>query len=97
MFEPRPMHMTIRAQLGAIDRHFWLNRSVARTMGINFSEAMAEGKLDAQGYAELLTRCRAGGCDKECELWLACQKGRVDAAPDHCVNADALNQLRDGR
>ncbi|MBE1284227.1 MAG: hypothetical protein GJ676_13025 [Rhodobacteraceae bacterium] len=83
-----------RAQLGPIDRHFWLNRSVARSMGINFTEAIADGRLDAEGYAELLTRCRAGGCDRQCEHWLGCLHGQVDDAPEHCANRDRLNALK---
>lgn len=95
MFEPRPLHMLMRSQLGPIDRHFWLNRSVARTMGVNFSEAIAQGRLDAPGYAALLTKCRAADCCEQCEIWLAQQSGPVDEAPEHCANREALNALRD--
>ncbi len=37
--------------LGDPARHFWLTRSVARTMGISLSEAMAVGHLSAPDYA----------------------------------------------
>ncbi|WP_425043456.1 DUF6455 family protein [Primorskyibacter sp. S87] len=86
------MGQTVR--LGEIERHFWLTRSVARTMGISLSEAMADGRLTEQGYAEMVTRCRAGGCHKQCELWLACQANSSKAAPSHCMNESILNRLR---
>ena len=85
---PRP------SPLGDIERHFWLNRSVARVMGVNLSEAMAEGRLSEAEYSALITRCRAGGCAVMCEAWLATQTGEVTEAPSHCANACALNNLR---
>lgn len=83
-----------QARLGDVSRHFWLTRSVARSMGISFSEAMADGRLSPEAYAALVTRCRAGGCQEACALWLAHQAGGAEAAPEHCVNAAVLNALR---
>lgn len=80
--------------LGDIERHFWLTRSVARTIGVSFTEVLAEKRLTEEGYAELITRCRAAGCTERCQLWLACQQGRAEAAPEFCTNAEALNRLR---
>lgn len=84
----------IDVKLGEIERHFWLTRSVARMIGVNLSEAMADGRLTEQGYTDLVARCRTGGCCATCEAWLATQTGRAEAAPAHCANADALNRLR---
>ena len=81
--------------LGDIERHFWLNRSVAREIGVNLSKAMAEGRLSSEGYAELVTRCHAGGCHEACQQWLAAQTGdRPDGTPEYCANADILERLR---
>ncbi len=80
--------------LGEVEQHFWLNRSVARAMGVNLSEAMADGSLSETGYAELITRCRAGGCAQDCAQWLARQTGFNAEAPAHCANAEALTRLK---
>lgn len=83
-----------QVSLGEIERHFWLTRSVARCMGVSLSEAMVEGTLSEQGYAELITRCRASGCAQHCQLWLAEQQQEAKAAPEFCANAGALNGLK---
>ncbi|MDA7966087.1 DUF6455 family protein [Ruegeria sp.] len=82
-----------RRPLGDIEKHFWLTRSVARCMGLSLSEAMAEGKLSAQDYAEMVTRCRAAECSEPCQAWLALRQARAETAPDFCVNAGKLNEL----
>lgn len=79
--------------LGQIERHFWLTRSVARVLGVSLTEAMACGRLTEAGYAEMITRCRAGGCSLMCEAWLATQLDRPDRAPGHCANAELLDRL----
>lgn len=80
--------------LGEIDQHFWLTRSVARVMGVNLSEAMAEGRLTPAGYCEMVTRCRAGGCRDACEMWLACQTDKASEPPRGCPLRDVLTPLR---
>lgn len=80
--------------LGRIEKHFWLTRSVARVMGVSLSEAMANGTLTETGYAEMVTRCRAGGCEAACQYWLATETGRPARAPAPCANAALLNRLR---
>ncbi len=50
--------MGIVSPLGDPAKHFWLTRSVARAMGLSLSEAMAEDRLSALDYADLVTRCR---------------------------------------
>ncbi|WP_298852397.1 DUF6455 family protein [uncultured Ruegeria sp.] len=80
--------------LGDIEKHFWLTRSISRCMGISMTEAMAEGRLSPDGYAELVTRCRAAGCDVQCEHWMSTQQGPVARAPEFCANAETLNRLK---
>lgn len=80
--------------LGDIERHFWMTRSIARMIGVNLSEAMADGRLSPEDYSEMVTRCRASGCTGACAAWLAEQNGYAEAAPDFCVNAERLNALR---
>ncbi len=83
-----------RVTLGDIERHFWLTRSVARCMGVNLSEAMSDGRLSPEEYAEMVTRCRASGCHLQCQEWLAGQLEQAEAAPEHCPNAAIYNRLR---
>lgn len=85
--------MTQQVRLGDIEEHFWLTRSVARSMGISLSDAMAEGRLTAQGYTEMVTRCRAADCRERCALWLAMRQEKADAAPGFCENSDAFAAL----
>ena len=80
--------------LGEVEKHFWLTRSVSRSMGISLSEALAEGRLSPEGYAELVTRCRASGCDTQCANWLAQRQHPADTAPDFCANSETLNRLK---
>lgn len=81
--------------LGDIERHFWLARSVARAVGVNLSDAMAERRLTSDGYAQMITTCRAGGCHEACERWLAAQTGaRPDGAPEYCPLREILAGLK---
>jgi hypothetical protein len=81
------------ARLGDPDLSFWLTRSVARTVGINLSEAMTRGRLSAQGYGEMVTRCRKCPHAEACTAWLAVNGAGAARVPDHCANAPALNAL----
>lgn len=81
-------------RLGAIERHFWLTRSVARTLGVSLSEAMATGRLSARDYAAMVTSCRACTRREICEQWLASRQDRPSRAPAHCAHAETLDRLR---
>lgn len=80
--------------LGEVEKHFWLTRSVARCMNVSLAEAMVEGRLSVDKYAELVTRCRASECSEHCAVWLSEQQSEARAAPDFCANADLLNALK---
>ena len=82
--------------LGDIDKHFWLTRSAARCVGVSLTEALADGQLSPEGYAELITRCRTCPNGQRCEVWLATQQEWAGAVPDFCANANALNALNSG-
>ena len=83
-----------RVALGDVEKHFWLTRSVARCMNVSLTEAMADGRLTPDRYAELVTRCRASNCSGQCAIWLSEQQSEAHAAPDFCANADLLNALK---
>lgn len=81
-------------RLGDPARAFWLTRSVARAMNISLSEAMADGRLSADHYTQMVTRCRTCACTEHCELWLARSAKGADTAPEVCANADTYNRLK---
>lgn len=81
--------------LGDIERHFWLSRSVARSIGVNLSNAMADKRLSSEEYTMMITRCRAQGCHEACQRWLAAQTGdRPNTPPEYCAIADILKRLK---
>ncbi|WP_319825649.1 DUF6455 family protein [Thalassovita sp.] len=80
--------------LGDPARHFWLTRSVARSMGISLSEAMGTGRLSPERYARMVTECRKCAFVTECEHWLAHNGASATEAPEDCANAALLNSLR---
>ena len=82
--------------LGDPVRHFWLTRSVARTMGVNLSEALASGRLGATGYAQMVTACRTCPNTASCEAWLSVGRKAHADAPDHCAIAGGLTRLARG-
>lgn len=83
-----------KSAIGEFEPHFWLTRSVARCMGLSLSDAMADGRLSPEDYAELITRCRIAGCREACHYWLAAQRDDDRPAPEFCANAERLNRLR---
>ena len=86
--------MNTVVQLGDPNRHFWMTRSVARALGVSLSEAMAEGTLSKQAYADMVTNCRKCQCVAECESWLATCGLRAETPPDCCRHAALLTELQ---
>ncbi|PSL21937.1 DUF6455 family protein [Shimia abyssi] len=85
--------MTQVQALGDAGTHFWLTRSVARTMGVSLSEAMAEGDLSAADYSALVTRCRACLWVSDCQAWLARQAPGQPCAPECCLHKAVFEML----
>ncbi|MCF3593112.1 DUF6455 family protein [Rhodobacteraceae bacterium LMO-12] len=79
--------------LGDPVMHFWLTRSAARAMGINLSEAMAEGKLTAEDYTAMVTNCRQCAFVEECQSWLATSAVQRCEAYKDCRNKAVLERL----
>ena len=84
------------AQLGDADLHFWLTRSVGRSIGLNFSDAMHDGRLSAEGYAQLVTTCRRCDRSADCQRWLGGSggAGRAIRAPEFCAIGRDLAALK---
>lgn len=79
--------------LGDPSRHFWMTRSVARSLGVSLSEAMAQGDISAKDYADMVTRCRRCHHVECCEKWLGTQALMAKYAPDFCVNKGVFGSL----
>ena len=79
-----------------LDLAFWLTRSIGRSIGLNFSDAMEEGRLAPSDYAALIVACRACSKSARCKAWLAEAGGPNGAqrAPEFCPNAEALQALK---
>lgn len=79
-----------------LDRAFWLTRSIGRSIGLNFTDAMTEGRLAPADYAALISACRACPNEARCTRWLAEAGGPngAERAPDFCPNARALHALK---
>jgi hypothetical protein len=80
-----------------MEQHFWLTRSVARAVGVNLSNAMADGRLTVDDYCGLVARCRAANCQAQCQAWLATQTGANSRPPSHCAHAQVFERLRQGQ
>lgn len=82
--------------LGDADLHFWLTRSVGRSIGLNFSAALANGSLSAQDYAHLVDTCRGCRHVLDCQRWLGASGGSGCAAraPEFCAIGAKLAALK---
>ena len=84
------------AETGDLDLHFWLTRSVGRSIGLNFTEALEEGRLTAKGYADLVAVCRACPNSDRCKRWLGAAGGPGGRAraPEFCPIGPSLHALK---
>ena len=80
--------------LGNMYRHMWLTHEVARSVGVDLSASMHNGSLDPRRYSEIVTKCRASGCDRTCALHLSVLKnGKQKEVQDYCANKDLIESL----
>lgn len=81
---------------GDTDFHFWLTRSVGRMIGLNFRQAIDDGRLSADGYLSLVQSCRTCLHVSSCQHWLGDQQGLPSrtSAPGFCPNGRKLDALK---
>ncbi|NRB19545.1 MAG: hypothetical protein HRU33_18790 [Rhodobacteraceae bacterium] len=82
------------APTGGIYRHLWLLKTMSNAVGVDLSQAMADGTLGVAEYSQMVSECRFGGCDKACVLWQAKTQGQANSPPDLCANKEALERLK---
>lgn len=80
--------------LGAPATHFWLTQASARALGVNLSDALAEGRLTAGDYAGMVTACRRCPHVVACQQWLATEAVPQRAVFEGCPNRARLAALR---
>lgn len=80
--------------MGDTTRHFWLSRSVARTMGLSLTEAMRCGAISADDYARMVDRCRGCALVEACEEWLSSRTDIQRQPMPGCCITEELVALR---
>ncbi len=80
--------------LGDEQKHLWMARRMAKTVGVDLAAAYEAGTLSQEEWAETVQRCR--GCDwaEGCDHWLPEHAEGVEHAPRACVNADLWDRLK---
>jgi hypothetical protein len=78
-----PMH-------GSLDRHFWITRAKAQTMGVNFSAAMRDGLLPQADFVKLISGCRTCATAGDCFSYLNESNAQAPAA---CSHTEVLREL----
>lgn len=81
---------------GDTDFHFWLTRSVGRSIGLNFRQALDDGRLSPDGYMSLIQSCQVCAHVASCQHWLGGQMGppHKTRAPEFCPNREKLDALK---
>lgn len=83
----------MQSRLGDPHLHFWLTRSVGRAMGLNFTDEMANSRLTAKTYSDMVTQCRGCHLVNACQSWLSQQSAVAKTAPPGCRNTKVLESL----
>ena len=79
---------------GALDASFWQARAMARRLGINLTEALADGRLKGQRYANLVAHCTMCQHLGECGKLLAGQaQAGCAEAPSYCRIKPDLDRM----
>lgn len=69
---------------------FWLTPNRTRSAVGGLRQAVDEGVLSPQDYANTITRCKSCGTPDVCRTWLAAN----DAPTGSCRNAPLISELR---
>ena len=79
--------------LGNVRDHFWRVIKMAKANRVNLSDALDEGQITVDEYADMINGCR--GCSEvgKCDRLLAAQPALAEA-PEYCVNRNTFAQLK---
>lgn len=81
------------ARLGDPALHFYMTRGIARLLDVNLSDALREGRLSPDVYAQMVTRCRSCDHAERCKALLA-QTMSLTSPPAQCPNDASFQSLR---
>lgn len=84
--------------LGDTTVHFWLVQRMAKTCNVNTAQAVADGALKTQDWANMVQRCRSCEWTEGCQRWLDNHDTTQTAQPpESCMNAKVLETLANGK
>ncbi len=75
------------------DRAFWMVRGVARALGLNLAQEMAEGRMCRGQYCAMIENCLNHACLDRCGEWLGHTPGQASEPPPGCANAQAFAKI----
>ena len=77
-----------------LDKHSGLIGTMAETVHVDLTEAMANGQLSGQELRNAVMACM--GCEGVCDCaeWLEAHKAGADATPSYCRNAGLMARLQ---
>lgn len=79
--------------LGNARDHFWRVIKMAKANRVDLSDALDEGAITVDDYADMITGCRGCAQVGACDRLLATQPVLAEA-PDYCVNRKTFAQLK---
>jgi hypothetical protein len=80
--------------LPAAERHFWLTQGMARTAGVNLTEAIAGGRMTRPDLADMVVRCASCEFSERCVRWMAEGTHLGADPPAYCLNHEPISALR---
>jgi hypothetical protein len=80
--------------LKKLDHHFGLMEDVAKRVGVDFGEALTEGRITPETLRGAALRCTGCTHPEECAEWSAEHADGAEHAPAYCRNGLLLDRLR---
>jgi hypothetical protein len=78
----------------AAERHFWLTQGMARTAGVNLTEAIAAGRMTRGDLAAMVVRCAGCAFPERCVRWMADGRHLGEDPPAWCLNHEPIAAVR---
>lgn len=83
-----------RLSVTEAERHYWLTQGMARTVGVNLTEAIAAGRIARSDLAEMVVRCASCEFSEACVRWMADGRHLDENPPAYCLNHETIEALR---
>lgn len=77
-----------------LTKHADLVNRMSATVGADFGEAVADGRLAAESLRSAVLRCSSCGQPDDCARWLAAHGQGADAPPGYCRNGELFSDLK---